>query len=368
MQYQAHIPMELTYKFLDKLGYEPENQKILVIRDFFTAMYLAVKNSVIFITDDPEARDMFKNTVMFNPEFGSDDEVIYIDIENNKNAWKEFIEEISNMPKFDVAIMNPPYDRNLHLKILEKVIPNANKVVNISPIRWLQDPLAKYKKHSDYHKFEETISKKIETLDIINAKDSNALFGISNFGALAISCIGNGGYNYDLPAIEWLGNKFSIINKMIDKKPNVISNFYHVGCSTNYNIKVTDICGSMIGLVVNYIHNKIYLNEQDYKNNKLKKSDCHNILKPESFVSFNTENEARNYLNSTFTKFHRFCVIALKMDVHIPLFALPFMENYTQPWDDKRFCEYFGITGYISDTEAVPGSEWEIIVKTMKNY
>ena len=48
--------------------------------------------------------------------------------------------------KFDVAIMNPPYDGNLHLKILEKVIPIADKVVNISPARWLQDPLAKYKK------------------------------------------------------------------------------------------------------------------------------------------------------------------------------------------------------------------------------
>ena len=61
MQYQAHIPMQLTQKFLDKLGYEPENQKILVIRDFLTAMCLAAKNAVVFVTDDPEARDMFKN-------------------------------------------------------------------------------------------------------------------------------------------------------------------------------------------------------------------------------------------------------------------------------------------------------------------
>ena len=42
--------------------------------------------------------------------------------------------------------MNPPYSRNLHLKILEAVIPVADKVVNISPVRWLQDPFAKYKK------------------------------------------------------------------------------------------------------------------------------------------------------------------------------------------------------------------------------
>lgn len=38
------------------------------------------------------------------------------------------------MSKFDVAIMNPPYDGNLHLRILEKVIPIADKVISISPV------------------------------------------------------------------------------------------------------------------------------------------------------------------------------------------------------------------------------------------
>ena len=32
--------------------------------------------------------------------------------------------------RFDVAIMNHPYDKNLQMKILEKVIPVADKVVN----------------------------------------------------------------------------------------------------------------------------------------------------------------------------------------------------------------------------------------------
>ena len=38
----------------------------------------------------------------------------------------EYNEGICVMPKFDVVIMNPPYYRNLHLKILEKVIPIAD--------------------------------------------------------------------------------------------------------------------------------------------------------------------------------------------------------------------------------------------------
>ena len=36
--------------------------------------------------------------------------------------------------------------------------------------------------------------------------------------------------------------------------------------------------------------------------------------------------------------------------------------------DDKRFCEYFNITGYIDDDHAEPNSEWETILNTMKEY
>ena len=45
----------------------------------------------------------------------------------------EKIEELKNMPKFDVAIMNPPYEGELHVKILSKVINYSKITVNISP-------------------------------------------------------------------------------------------------------------------------------------------------------------------------------------------------------------------------------------------
>ena len=55
--------------------------------------------------------------------------------------------------KFDHIIMNPPYCRNLHLKILNEAIHHSDDVVNLSPIRWLQDPLAEYKRNSDFKRF-----------------------------------------------------------------------------------------------------------------------------------------------------------------------------------------------------------------------
>ena len=48
--------------------------------------------------------------------------------------------------KFDIILMNPPYNKNLHLKFIRKCINISNKIINISPIRWLTDPFAQYKR------------------------------------------------------------------------------------------------------------------------------------------------------------------------------------------------------------------------------
>src|SRR5574344_1903910 len=196
MKFQANVPFKLTKLFYEKLGEQPKNKHVLVIRELFTAMHAAIDNSVTFITDDKEAYELFNKNVVSNDEFGNDDTTLYVDTEINKHAWKDFIKELTSMPKFDIAIMNPPYDKNLHLKILEAVIPVANKVVNISPVRWLQDPLAKYKKNSDYKKFEESISKKIESLDVIDSNNAQILFNAAFNMNLGIYIIGHGGYNY----------------------------------------------------------------------------------------------------------------------------------------------------------------------------
>ena len=75
---------------------------------------------------------------------------------------------------FDKIIMNPPYDGNLHLKILEQAISllkDDGNCINLSPIRWLQDPLAEYKKNSSWNKFYD-IREKIESLDVVPMKEA----------------------------------------------------------------------------------------------------------------------------------------------------------------------------------------------------
>ena len=267
---------------------------------------------------------------------------------------KNLINIISNMPKFDAIIMNPPYDKNLHLKILEQVIPYAKKVVNISPVRWLFDPLAEYKKQSAYKKYEESISKKLVSLDIIDAKTASEIFNAHFYNKLGIYVLDdNGGYDYKI--------KETLITDLV--KRFMKHNCYRNPLPTNgiYHIVLPAIHGHAGK------SDWAELTSKDYQRALLVKPNytTHDRVID---IHFNTETELKNYYDSLFTKFHLFCVKSLRQTSSKAQFIdfLPFMQDYTQPWDNKRFCEYFNITGYISDTEAELDSEWETILNEMK--
>lgn len=61
----------------------------------------------------------------------------------------------------------------------------------------------------------------------------------------------------------------------------------------------------------------------------------------------------------------RYFAKLVRFNQRVPWQFVPYLD-YTQPWDDKRFCDYFNITGYIDDEHAEPNSEWETILNTMK--
>ena len=378
MKFQANVPFKLTKLFYEKLGEQPKDKRILVIRDFFTAMHAAIDNSVTFITDDKEAYDLFIKNVASNDEFGNDDTTLYVDTEINKNAWKDFIKELVSMPKFDVAIMNPPYDKNLHLKILEAVIPIADKVVNISPVRWLQDPLAKYKKNSDYKKFEESISKKIESLDVISAKNANGLFGAIFGTDLGIYTCSNDTSNcIDVDLTDDITKR--VVRYMINNRAT-----FDYNKKDGVRIRIPCICGGKSGGsgerdkvrlcdVRNCLGQPLVFTDglldgkqwhEHYRKNQYSKTTDGITCS----IKFNSKVEADNFFASVNTQFYKYIHHNVVLDVNVEECKILFMQDYTQPWDDKRFCEYFNITGYIDDEHAEPNSEWEIILNTMKEY
>ena len=281
---------------------------------------------------------------------------------------------------FDVAIMNPPYDGSLHLKILEEVIKHSNIVTNISPIRWLQDPIVEYKKSTDYAKYEESILKHmIDFIDLDQAY-TNDCFGIQFNTKIGISVYNKtGGYDYK----KIHESKFNeIYKKCMSKKERIIPN---IKLYKNLNSKnFIPVC--LIGGHVDVNGYGVRFTRSRYK--YFIDGKCQNVERPELYnkepnevksynlktfdtvpcVEFDTAEETKNFYSYINTICFQYLTRGHTQDGHIYPNLLPFPTDYTNNWNDKLVCEYFNITGYIDNEHAVPNSEWEIILNTMKPF
>lgn len=331
------VLLETLKKIYGSIGAISE-KNVLVIRELKLAMLLAVRNSVVYITDDPECAEQFrKNT---KASLGNDDVVILINKWTNKLKFTKVFEKMGK--KFDTVIMNPPYDRNLHLKILEAVIPHAEKVINISPVRWLQDPFAPYLTRSDYCKFENSVSKYIKDLEVIPAKNASQIFQEASFTMnLGIyTCDSEGGWNYrhDDP----------LVNKIVRKTmENSWSNFswqdYYAG-----NIPV-----KAFKLNVAPIHSKdskypimCQTYEDQCKTQPAKKRSDGNggMGHNGGHFEFDTEEERKNFYDCYNTAFMQWYIRLWKFDVHVVGYKLPYLGDYTTPWTNEKFKAYFELT------------------------
>ena len=305
-------------------------KKILVIRDLEVALMLSVRNAVVYITDDEECSEAFrKNT---EAGMGNDDVVLFINKWTNKLKFTKVFEKMGM--KFDVAIMNPPYDRNLHLKILEAVIPHAEKVVNISPVRWLQDPFAPYLTRSDYCKFENSISKHIKDLEVISAKNATELFQEASFTMnLGIyTCDSEGGWNYrhDDP----------LVNKIVTKTMEnswAPYNFKRLTAGEKaYSINIAGIhsATAKYAFVCNTYEAQLKTGmPKDFNGGR---NGAH--------FSFDTEEERRNFYDCYTQPFMQWHASLWKSDVNMNTFKIPYFGDYKTPWTNEKFKAYFELT------------------------
>ena len=305
-------------------------KKVLVIRDFKTALLMAVRNSVVYVTDDPECAELFrKNT---EAGMGNDDIVVLINKWTNKLKFTKVFEKMRM--KFDVAIMNPPYDRNLHLKILEAIIPHAEKVINISPVRWLQDPFAPYSIRSDYSKFENSVSKHIKELEVIPAKNASELFQEASFTMnLGIyTCDSEGGWNYrhDDP----------LVNKIVTKTmENSWTDFTYNNqkdkTQKEFVLKTNDISAEIM--------NSTYASQLAVKGINPNWKAGGQTSKYCIF-SFYTEEERKNFYDCYRHPFMLWHMKLWKVDQHLVPYKIPYFDYYDHVWDYEDFFNWFGLT------------------------
>lgn len=300
----------------------------------------------------------------------------------------EFLDETFDLynidMKFDCIVMNPPYSRNLHLKILAEAIKHLkddNSVcVNLSPVRWLQDPLAKYKKNSDLKRFEESVAKHIEKLEIYDSSYCTNLFNAVitiDEGIYVCNNSTNNQYDY----CKWHN---SILNKIIPQIRGLpISIYKNHKCDTFVPIVLIDgghrernnTKGSSLNLCRNPVHygnyfiNGISTNGKTLEQCKADNKHCTNgNIDMWPIIVFNNEICAKNFVYETQTLFFKFIYMKSMVDVHVHPEFLPWMgdainprtglKGYESEWTDEDFYKYFDITE----------EEQKIIEDTMAKY
>ena len=288
--------------------------------------------------------------------------------ELEKNTGVKCISSIDGIKKFDICLMNPPYDKNLHLKFLEKVINICNKVVSIQPTPWIQDPVAFTKRSSTYNKYKESIINHVEEIEIIPTLDAVKLFGAGFNADVGIyKCSKSHTDGCELPIKI---NK-SILNKVLNNG-HFLSDVLEHDKRDGWRIQITELQPNMAQggklysygwycqfCIYNHLRSTIY--KDGYKdckdwtkfNSGIKKEEGKGF--PDS-IKFNTEQEAINFENSLKTLFYEYLVYTIKMNQHTPFKHLPWMIDYKEPWTDERFRKYFKITD----------DEWDSVVETMK--
>lgn len=282
----------------------------------------------------------------------------FYDYKNDLNKLYNIIKEI-NM-QINKVLMNPPYDGNLHLKVLDttlKAVRQNNpdcEVASIQPARWLEDPLAEYKQGSDHKKYKSSVVEKLSKLQLIDATTACKAFNIMNATDLAIYTFNknkqvNININLQQKLINKLTNKLNNMVKLIDKvEQNKIDGYR---CEVKKLTSGTG--GHNLGNAdsskiadVNIVWGP-YTDGYDGAGKFFNTTRSTNQFTKDYFansIKFDTLAEAENFNVSCNTNFYRRLIHLFKWDVNVPLRFLPYMKDYSKVWTDEDYCKFFDLT------------------------
>lgn len=268
-------------------------------------------------------------------------------LEKELDVNVNIIMEMKDDMKFCKIIMNPPYDKNLHLKILQEAMKHSDDIVNLSPIRWLHDPFASDKKSTEFERFK-NIRKHIADIEVISAKEANDLFGINLFSDLGIYTINDkGGFDTEnFWKVFRSDNNINILGKI--KNHDCLKNHIEKNQRSGIRVPLTNIAGNRGNLPIYKDISVLIDGLKDGKDwTKCKNMGGYekpeNSLLPNS-VKFDIVEEAQNFYNSFKTKFFRYICNITVQQQNIQTQVIPFMPTYKQEWTDEQLYKYFDLT------------------------
>ena len=237
--------------------------------------------------------------------------------------------------KFDCIIMNPPYSRNLHLKILAEAIKHLKDeksvCVNLSPDSHIICPTV-WNIWNDNTKYCEVTYSHMYEYNHISHEDANKMFALGNgIDALHIG-VYKKAVNPNVKTHPFNETILKVCTMLQTHQPSLRNNFTRKTNLGKFGVRVYRYRSAST------VYDAIICTEG----------------RAVEGIDFKTENEKINFCNSITCWPYKFMYMCKDTNpAH-----LPFMSDYSQPWDDARFYKFFNITP----------EEQKIIEDTMAKY
>ena len=332
-----------------ELNIEKNTSKVY---DFYTKTFSPknAKNKTVLLIElgntkyIREIKKYAKNVLIIDSDFDPFSKNGFVDINSLEKKIETFLKG-KNMPKFDISIMNPPYSGTLHLDILKIILEHSKNVVNISPSIFLKFRL----KEKCWEK-SSFMNGRLEKVTQLDYKLNDELFGVGNsLPEIAIYYfVENGTLNIEKVMFK---NKIekSVYTKIFKKRDGVL------GWENKNTKRHGEQKGHFVNLYTWHCGKNAY--ETCIREDGIAKRT----------VYFDTQTQKKNFLNSfktTFMDFYSKNIINAGNGITDKCFMFE-KELYNKPWTNKRFCEFFELTGFISDTKAEKNSDWEYILNNV---
>ena len=251
--------------------------------------------------------------------------------------------------KFDCIIMNPPYVRNLHLKILAEAIKHLNDeksvCVNLSPDNWITNPFKMFEKEKLKREAPIKIGKYVTSYESISAEDFNNLFGTSNYFGVGIVTLGTKETGFDC-------SKWNSTNELLLK---ILEKTYKMpSLRSKFSRRVNNAKFVPVRRRTHKTYNYCEMDSND--------------IDAKDGILFDTEVEALNFKKSIIDTWFYKWLDTTEWNGSENSAEVPFLgdainprtglKGYKGEWTDDDFVRYFNITP----------EEYNIINKTISKY
>jgi hypothetical protein len=272
--------------------------------------------------------------------------------------------EIKNM-KFDLGVMNPPYNDNMDLKFIKLMTERCNEFVAVHPAI---STITRSNIDGGFDDIKSLLNGHIKSMQLFNG---NPVFNIGLFYPCQVVHIAPGKSYKSFP-IEYdcngIKEHYSFTSMFDITKWGNITEYYslekkvleyckrHRSCLSAKNEGKHSLGCAKVRGNVSYIDNRVYTDDffTFIPNNRSTKS-------PHRIFNFKTTEEKNNFEKYLKSEFARFCLSLAKNSAHcvnIQWKCIPYFPSYTQEWTKARITKELGITQ----------KEWVFIEKVIPSY